>query len=93
MTSRFARLVTRLVPERGSPYTRHLDPTVAELPAVGIEAARRAVISTAEAEIVDRGRGHRPDVCQGSCRVTGADLGGPCPRPGTSSGTYAPLPR
>ena len=51
VTSRFARLVTRLVPERGSPYTRHLDPTVAELPAVGIEAARRAVVSIAEAEI------------------------------------------
>lgn len=48
---RFAHLIARLIPERGSPYTRNLDPSVAELPAVAIEAARRSVVGVAAAQI------------------------------------------
>jgi phosphate:Na+ symporter len=39
---RFARLVERLVPERGPSLTRNLDPAVAEVPEVAVEAARRS---------------------------------------------------
>jgi phosphate:Na+ symporter len=48
---RFAGFVSRLVPERGAALTRNLDPTVAEIPAVGVEAARRTVLGIAAAEI------------------------------------------
>jgi phosphate:Na+ symporter len=43
---RFAALVIRMVPERGPRLTRHLDPSVARLPAVALEAARRTVAGT-----------------------------------------------
>jgi phosphate:Na+ symporter len=36
----FARLIERLVPERGPALTRRLDPSVAHLPQVAVEAAR-----------------------------------------------------
>lgn len=42
---RFAALVTRLVPDRGPRLTRHLDPSVARLPAVAVEAARRSGVA------------------------------------------------
>lgn len=41
--SRFARLVERIVPQRGPALTRHLDRSVLAVPAVAVEAARRAV--------------------------------------------------
>lgn len=40
---RFAAMVIRLVPEEGSELTRNLDPSVAEVPAVAVEVARRTV--------------------------------------------------
>lgn len=45
----FAALVARLVPERGPVLTRHLDPTLAAVPAVAVEAARRTVKEIAAA--------------------------------------------
>jgi phosphate:Na+ symporter len=39
----FARLIERLVPDRGAPLTKHLDPSVAGLGSVAVEAARRSV--------------------------------------------------
>jgi phosphate:Na+ symporter len=42
----FARFIEGLIPERGPQLTRHLDATVARLPAVAIEAARRSVMET-----------------------------------------------
>ncbi|MEX2471619.1 MAG: Na/Pi symporter [Gemmatimonadota bacterium] len=44
VTPRFAALVTRMIPDRGPELTRNLDPSVAEVPAVGVEAARRTVL-------------------------------------------------
>src|SRR5690606_32754333 len=41
-TPRFAGFIERLVPERGPTLTRHLDPSVAQMPAVALEAARRS---------------------------------------------------
>jgi phosphate:Na+ symporter len=40
----FTRLVQRLVPDRGPQLTRRLDPSVAELAPVAVEAARRTVM-------------------------------------------------
>jgi phosphate:Na+ symporter len=51
VAGRFADLVTRMVPDRGSPFTRNLDPSVAEVPAVGVEVARRAVVGIAAHEM------------------------------------------
>jgi phosphate:Na+ symporter len=39
----FAGLVTRMVPERGPHLTRHLDPSLATMPPVALEAAHRTV--------------------------------------------------
>jgi phosphate:Na+ symporter len=39
----FARLVVRLIPDRGPPLTRHLDKSLFHLPAVAIGAAARAL--------------------------------------------------
>jgi phosphate:Na+ symporter len=44
LTRSFAGLVTRIVPESGDSFTRHLDPSVARIPAVAVEAARRTVL-------------------------------------------------
>ncbi|MDP1571165.1 MAG: Na/Pi symporter [Vicinamibacterales bacterium] len=41
------RVVTRLLPERSVAPTRHLDDSVAEVPAVAVEAARRATADVA----------------------------------------------
>lgn len=43
-TTGFARLVTRIVPDSGPSFTRHLDPSVARTGAVAVEAARRTVM-------------------------------------------------
>ncbi|WP_407150092.1 Na/Pi cotransporter family protein [Bradyrhizobium sp. ORS 86] len=39
----FARLVERILPERGSPLTRCLDPSALATPIVAVEAARRTI--------------------------------------------------
>jgi phosphate:Na+ symporter len=39
----FTRLVTRILPERGSPLTRYLDPSALETPMVAVEAVRRTI--------------------------------------------------
>ncbi|WP_441267891.1 Na/Pi cotransporter family protein [Bradyrhizobium sp. 215_C5_N1_1] len=39
----FARLVERILPERGSPLTRCLDPSALETPIVAVEAVRRTI--------------------------------------------------
>lgn len=43
ITGTFARIISHLVPERGAQLTRNLDATVANVPAVAVEAARRTV--------------------------------------------------
>lgn len=47
----FANLVIRIAPDRGPDFTRHLDPTVARVPAVAGEAARRVAMDVA-AELI-----------------------------------------
>lgn len=63
VASRFSRLVERLVPERGSEFARHLDPSVARLGPVAIETARRILLDV-QSELVLRLRtvlgGDRP---------------------------------
>jgi phosphate:Na+ symporter len=49
--TRFADLVTRLVPERGPHLTRHLDPALATVPAVAVEAARKTVMAVAALQL------------------------------------------
>jgi phosphate:Na+ symporter len=44
---RLARLVTRLVPDRGPALTRHLDDSLMEVPEVAIEAVRRTLVDCA----------------------------------------------
>jgi phosphate:Na+ symporter len=44
---RFARRIERLLPEEGPEVTRHLDPTVMNIPAVALETTRRALRETA----------------------------------------------
>jgi phosphate:Na+ symporter len=39
----FTRLVERILPERGSPLTRSLDPSALETPTVAVEAVRRTI--------------------------------------------------
>jgi phosphate:Na+ symporter len=39
----FTRLIERLVPERGSPFTKYLDPASLRSPMVAVEAVRRTV--------------------------------------------------
>jgi phosphate:Na+ symporter len=63
----FTHFVERLVPDTAPGLTRHLDPSVAELPAVAVEAARRAVIDTCDiaigvlhAALLDPRRGRLP---------------------------------
>ncbi len=47
LAPRFGELIIRMVPERGASLTRHLDPSVAEVPAVAVEVARRTVLAIA----------------------------------------------
>lgn len=44
---RFARVIERVLPDRGPALTRHLDDTVLRAPAVALEATRRALAETA----------------------------------------------
>lgn len=43
----FARLIERLLPDRGPRLTRHLDESLLQTPAVALEASRRALCDTA----------------------------------------------
>jgi phosphate:Na+ symporter len=43
LIDRFTRLVERMLPERGSPLTRCLDPSALETPIVAVEAVRRTI--------------------------------------------------
>jgi len=43
LIDRFTRLVERILPERGSPLTRYLDPSALETPIVAVEAVRRTI--------------------------------------------------
>lgn len=45
--TRFSSWIERLLPEQGPQLTRHLDPTVLTVPAVALEATRRALCETA----------------------------------------------
>src|SRR5262245_22696217 len=43
LVHRFTRLVERILPERGSPLARYLDPSALETPIVAVEAVRRTI--------------------------------------------------
>src|SRR5215475_12724456 len=43
LIDRFTRFVERILPERGSPFTRCLDPSALETPIVAVEAVRRTI--------------------------------------------------
>ncbi|MCP4621327.1 MAG: Na/Pi cotransporter family protein [Bradyrhizobium sp.] len=43
LVGRFTRLVERILPDRGSPLTRCLDPSALETPVVAVEAVRRTI--------------------------------------------------
>jgi phosphate:Na+ symporter len=45
----FTRLIERFVPERGSPFTKYLDPAALRSPVVAVEAARRTIERALEA--------------------------------------------
>jgi phosphate:Na+ symporter len=64
LIDRFTRLVERILPERGSPLTRCLDPSALATPIVAVEAVRRTiaralvtVCGSVEAELAAIGRG------------------------------------
>jgi phosphate:Na+ symporter len=48
-TAPFARLVERLIPDRGPAFTRHLDRSLLQVPAVAVEAIARAFYEIAAA--------------------------------------------
>lgn len=49
----FARLLTRIIPEREPALTRHLDRTLVEIPSVAVEAATRTVIEVARIAVLE----------------------------------------
>jgi phosphate:Na+ symporter len=64
LIDRFTRLVERILPERGSPLTRYLDPSALATPIVAVEAVRRtiarvlaAVSGSVETALVAQSRG------------------------------------
>ena len=64
LIDRFTRLVERILPERGSPLTRYLDPSALATPMVAVEAVRRtiarvlgAVCASIEAALAAANRG------------------------------------
>lgn len=64
LVDRFTRLVERILPERGSPLTRLLDPSALAIPSVAVEAVRRtiaralvAVCGSVEAALAAQTRG------------------------------------
>ncbi|PKN81333.1 MAG: hypothetical protein CVU47_07230 [Chloroflexi bacterium HGW-Chloroflexi-9] len=46
----YARVIERLIPERDGALTRHLDPSVASISPVALEAARRTLLNVATVE-------------------------------------------
>ena len=50
VSGRYSRLIERLVPEHQSVFTRHLDPSVADLGRVGIEVAQRTLLDVLGAQ-------------------------------------------
>ncbi len=58
---RFSQWIERLLPEKGPPLTRHLDDTVLNVPAVALEATRRALTETA-CELFNSVRTHLYDL-------------------------------
>lgn len=71
---RFAALVERLIPERRPLLTRNLDPSVARVPEVAVEAARRSTLRTAEVlllDIIRRGEGERESTQEPDGRTSG----------------------
>src|SRR5262245_23590372 len=68
---RFTRFVESLLPERGSPLTRCLDPSALTLPIAAVEAVRRTVARALEA----------------ACDSVGATLKATTPGKGTRSGS------
>lgn len=65
-TRQLAGFVERLIPERGPQLTRHLDPSVARVPEVATEAARRTMIKVGrvlvdELDLLLARRGRRID--------------------------------
>jgi phosphate:Na+ symporter len=50
-TARFARLIERLIPNQGPAFTRHLDRSLLQVPAVAIEASTRAFFEIAAATL------------------------------------------
>jgi phosphate:Na+ symporter len=64
LIDRFTRLVERILPERGAPLTRNLDPSALATPIVAVEAVRRtiarvlaAVCGSVETALVAQSRG------------------------------------
>jgi len=51
VAGRFGAMVIRMIPDRGAELTRHLDPSVAEIPAVAVETARRTVLAITAVEV------------------------------------------
>jgi phosphate:Na+ symporter len=49
LIDRFTRVVERILPERGSPLTRYLDPSALETPIIAVEAVRRMIARALEA--------------------------------------------
>jgi phosphate:Na+ symporter len=49
LIDRFTRLVERILPERGPPLTRYLDPSALETPIIAVEAVRRMIARALEA--------------------------------------------
>jgi phosphate:Na+ symporter len=86
MAGTFSALIVRLLPERGPAPTRYLDPSVARVPSVAVEAARRTVLEVGGAlagvlrsalERPERARLPLPvlDACDGGLEETRRFLG------------------
>ena len=64
IVDRFARFVERVIPDRGSRFVRHLDPSVTGLGPVAIETARRTltdILAVFVSRMITVARGHTPD--------------------------------
>ena len=76
---RFTRLVERILPERGSPLTRCLDPSALATPTVAVEAVRRTiaralavVCGSVEAALAAASRGEPVQQRKGAISIPGA---------------------
>lgn len=61
---RFSRLIERIVPDKGSQFAKHLDPSVANLGPVALEAARRSlteVLAVFVSRMIIVSRGQTPE--------------------------------